>query len=102
MNRKFEIWLAVFNDLEEVTDIQALRDHPVDMSGDTVMLWYVANAQHNESEDIGDHYMALVRDGSGPHLLRKPRYEMAKLEERRAVNNEAISFNIEVWGKKLN
>jgi hypothetical protein len=81
MNRKFEIWLAIHNDLEEATDIQVLRDHPVNLDESTVTLWYVANTQHDGLEDIGDHYMALVPDGSGLHIHRESRYESTTLEE---------------------
>jgi hypothetical protein len=58
LNIKFEIWLATFNELEEVTDIQVQRHHPVNMEKSTVKLWYEANAQNDMDEDLGDHYMS--------------------------------------------
>jgi hypothetical protein len=85
LNIKFEIWLATFNELEEVTDIQVQRHHPVNLEKGTVKLWYEANAQNDTEEDLGDHYMVLEEDGSGRHLSRVSRYSAMTLDESKST-----------------
>jgi hypothetical protein len=86
---KFEIWFANFDEQEEVTDIQVQRHHPVDLREDTIILLYVANTQHDEGEDIGDHYMVLVQDGTGRHLSRVSRFAAMTLEEKGTITDGA-------------
>ena len=82
MGIKFEIWFATFDDHEVVTNIQVQRHHPVDLGKKTVILWYVANPQNDDAQDLGDHYMALVENGSGRHLNRVSRYAAMTLDEK--------------------